>query len=76
MHQKTVYTIISLKLKEIECPCHRPPSSLPFMTNAKDICWGPKTKEKNAILLSLMVMMMILKMANECTEIFASFKIF
>lgn len=35
MHQKTVYTIISLKLKEIECPCHRPPSSLPFMTNAK-----------------------------------------
>lgn len=77
MHQKTVYTIISLQLKERMFM-----SQASFISSLYDYCkerayvGGPKTKEKNAILLSLMVMMMILKMANECTEIFVSFKLF
>lgn len=46
MHQKTVSPIISLKLKERECPCYRPPSSLPFRTQCKEKFGGPNQREK------------------------------
>lgn len=70
MHQKTVSPIISLKLKERECPLLH---LFLLGLNAKKGL-GAQTKEKNAILLLLIVMRMLLKMANECTEISASFK--